>query len=68
MLDLFLIYCSISAGMCVDVRATLDPPLTQFSQCEVAGRDGDAIFQASHPGWRLRAWTCTLRKARELPA
>jgi hypothetical protein len=68
MLDLFLIYCSLSAGMCVDVRPTIDPPLTQFSQCEAAGQSGDANFQATHPDWRLHAWTCTLHKAPEQSA
>jgi len=68
MLDLILIYCSISANMCVDLRPALDPPLAGFAQCEAAGRGGDADFQAAHPGWHLRAWTCTVRKPPELPA
>jgi hypothetical protein len=60
-LDLFLIYCSASSHMCVQVPQKLDPPLTQFSQCETVGRTGDDNFQHEHPDWKLRAFTCAMR-------
>ena len=61
LLDLVLLYCSASSHVCVQVPQNLQQPLTQFSQCEAVGRSGDANFQAEHPDWRLRAFTCALR-------
>lgn len=60
-LDLFFVYCSATAPVCVQVPEQLDPPLTQFSQCEQVGRVGDADFQTRHPGWRLRGFTCAMK-------
>lgn len=60
-LDLFLIYCSVSSSVCVQTRPTLDPPLTEFSDCESVGRAGDPEFQSRHPDFKLRAFTCALR-------
>jgi hypothetical protein len=60
-LDLFLVYCSATAPVCVQVPEKLDPPLTQFAQCEAVGRVGDVDFQHQHPGWRLRAFTCAVK-------
>lgn len=67
-LDLFLIYCAASSPACVEMRPSFDRPLTRFSQCEQAGRTGDRQFQAAHPEWHLRAFTCALRKPAQLPA
>lgn len=61
LLDLVLVYCSASSNVCVQVPQKLEPPLTQFAQCEIAGRTGDTTFQHDHPGWRLRAFTCAMR-------
>jgi hypothetical protein len=60
-LDLFLLYCSAATHTCVQVPEPVQPPLTQFSQCESAGRTGDSTFQHEHPDWKLRAFTCAMR-------
>jgi len=67
LLDLFLIYCAATSGMCVETRPVIEPPLTQFSDCELAGRAGDPKFQARHPDWHLRAFTCAVHQATQLP-
>ncbi len=61
LLDLFLIYCSATAHICVQEHPKLDPPLTQFSECKSAGLAGDPGFLAKHPGFTLRAFTCAAR-------
>jgi hypothetical protein len=63
LLDLFLVYCSANAHVCVQERPVLDPPLTQFSQCETVGRVGDPDFIAKHPDFALRSFTCAVRPA-----
>ncbi len=61
LLDLFLIYCSATAHVCVQEHPKLDPPLTQFSDCETVGKIGDPGFTTKHPDFRLRAFTCAAR-------
>jgi hypothetical protein len=65
LLDLFLIYCSATAHVCVQEHPTLDPPLTRFSQCETVGRAGDPQFATKHPDFALRSFTCALRPGTE---
>jgi len=64
LLSLTFLYCLTSAHQCVDVD--YGKTLRSWEECKPLGAAGDPAFQAEHPEWKLRNFTCALMPTTEL--